>query len=104
MLYMPEDSSCVDHTFVLQPFCVFPRFVDILSLCFSYGDGETCNGAGATVVYNNTIYSPTGNISVSAIAQLQRILPPFDVLATQKQCFAQREYSSASEPFNRNVE
>ena len=33
-----------------------------------YGDGETCAGAGETVVFNNTIYSPTGNVTVSARA------------------------------------
>jgi len=31
-----------------------------------YGDGETCAGPGETVVFNNTIYSPTGKVTVSA--------------------------------------
>lgn len=28
----------------------------------AYGSGQTCSGAGTTAVWNNTIWSPTGNI------------------------------------------
>ena len=64
---MPEDGTCVYFCAVFSFACMRFEHNSYLD-AFSYGDGETCNGAGATVVYNNTIYSPTGNISVSAVA------------------------------------
>lgn len=67
LLYMPEDGTCVYFCAVFLFACMRFEHNSYLD-AFSYGDGETCNGAGATVVYNNTIYSPTGNISVSALA------------------------------------
>jgi hypothetical protein len=39
-----------------------------------YGDGETCSGAGETVVFNNTIYSPTGNVMVRARVHVMAIV------------------------------
>ena len=29
----------------------------------AYGSGQTCTGAGKTIVYNNTIWTPTGTVT-----------------------------------------
>ena len=29
----------------------------------NYGSGQTCQGNGTTVVYNNTVWSPTGSLT-----------------------------------------
>ena len=57
-----------------------------------YGDGETCSGAGETVVFNNTIYSPTGNVMVRARVHVMAIVD----CHSSRLFFAQAHFSAPS--------
>lgn len=39
----------------------------------TYGNGQTCSGGAATIVRNNTIYSPTGNVSECGMVSVARL-------------------------------